>query len=113
MASWVVDHLKYITGRERPLDALEIYLQMNEKNIHSELVTQDVLILAGEKDHFIPRKMHRMQIAALKNARSATGRVFTAKESAQNHCQIGNVGLALGVMTEWLDGMSRECGGHE
>lgn len=108
MASWVVDHLKYITGRERPLDALEIYLQMNENNIHSELVTQDVLVLAGEKDHFIPRKMHRMQIAALKNARSATGRVFTAKEHAQNHCQIGNVGLSLGVMTEWLDGMTRE-----
>jgi alpha-beta hydrolase superfamily lysophospholipase len=106
MASWVVDHMKYITRRERPLDALEIYLQMNEENMHSELVTQDALVLAGEKDHFIPRKMHNMQIRALTGARSVTGRVFTAKEHAQNHCQIGNVGLALGVMAGWLDGSS-------
>ena len=103
MASWVVDHLKYITHTETALDALEIYLQMNDVNIHSELVRQDVLVLSGERDHFIPRKMHDMQIKALTNARSVTGRMFTGKEHAQNHCQIGNIGLALEVMTRWID----------
>ena len=107
MASWVVDHLKYITHTETPLDALEIYLQMNDVNIHSELVGQDVLILSGEKDHFIPRKMHDMQIRALTNARSVTGKVFAEKEHAQNHCQIGNVGLVLEVMTRWIDERSK------
>jgi len=107
MASWVVDHLKYITKKNRPLDALEIYLQMNEVNIHSELVKQDVLILTGRKDHFIPFKMHDMQIKALTNARSVTGRVFTKEEYAQNHCQTGNIGLALGVMVKWIEDKSR------
>jgi len=107
MASWVVDHLKYITKKERPLDALEIYLQMNEENIHPELVKQDVLILTGRKDHFIPFKMHDMQIKALTNARSVTGRVFTKEEHAQNHCQTGNIGLALGVMVKWIEDKSR------
>jgi len=106
MASWVVDHLKYITKKAKPLDALEIYLLMNEENIHSELVKQDVLLLAGREDHFIPFKMQAMQIAALKNARSVTGKMFSKAENAQNHCQIGNVGLALDVMVRWLENTS-------
>ncbi|MBN2286137.1 MAG: hypothetical protein JXI43_06795, partial [Tissierellales bacterium] len=106
MASWVVDHLKYITKKEKPLDALEIYLLLNDENIHSELVKQDVLILAGREDHFIPFKMYDMQINALKNAKSVTGRVFTRKEHAQNHCQIGNIGLVLDVMVKWIENVS-------
>ncbi len=107
MASWVVDHLKYITKKSKPLDALEIYLQMNEENIHSELVKQDVLILTGREDHFIPFKMHDRQIKALTNAGSVTGRVFTKEEHAQNHCQTGNIGLALDVMVKWMEKISR------
>ncbi len=100
--AWVVDHLKYVTRRGKALDALDFYLELNERNMHPERVTQDVLILSGKKDHFIPFKMHKMQIQALSNARSVTGRVFTRAEHAENHCQTGNIGLALGVMIEWL-----------
>ncbi|HAL55448.1 MAG TPA: alpha/beta hydrolase [Bacteroidetes bacterium] len=103
MASWAVDHLKYITKKEKPLDALEFYRLLNERNMHSELVKQDVLILTGRDDHFIPFKMHDMQIKALTNARSVTGRVFTKNDHAQNHCQTGNIGLALDMILEWLD----------
>jgi len=80
---------------------------MNEENIHSVLVKQDVLILTGREDHFIPFKMHDMQIKALINARSVTGRVFTKDECAQNHCQTGNIGLALDVMSKWIEEKSR------
>ena len=100
--AWVVDHLKYVTRRGRALDALDFYLELNERNMHPERVTQDVLLLSGKKDHLIPFKMHRMQMQALRHARSVTGRVFTRAEHAENHCQTGNIGLALGVMIEWL-----------
>jgi hypothetical protein len=106
MAPWVVDHLKYITKKEKPLDALEIYVLMNERNIRSELVKQDVLVLSGSEDHFIPLKMHAMKIQALTNARSVTGRVFTREEHAQNHCQTGNMGLVLDVMVRWIESLS-------
>ncbi len=102
MASWVVDHLKFITQKKEPLDALEIYLQMNDKNIHPERVTQDVLILSGQKDHFIPPKMHDMQIRVLIRARSVTGRIFTEEEQAQNHCQTGNIRLMLDLIIQWI-----------
>jgi hypothetical protein len=75
---------------------------LNEKNLHSELVDQDVLILTGKGDHFIPYKLHDRQIALLANTKSLTDRVFTKAEFAENHCQIGNVGLALNTMTAWI-----------
>jgi pimeloyl-ACP methyl ester carboxylesterase len=101
--AWMVKHLMYITKKKKPMDALETYLLMNEVNIHSELVKQDVLIMSGREDHFIPFKMHRKQLKALTNARSVASRVFTKREHAQNHCQIGNIGLALDVMVKWIE----------
>jgi pimeloyl-ACP methyl ester carboxylesterase len=103
MHAWTVSNLMYIADKETPMDAMDVALQLNEKNLHSELVKQDVLILTGREDHFIPFKMHGMQVKALTNARSVTDRVFTREEQAQNHCQIGNVGLALDVMTKWIE----------
>ncbi len=102
MASWVVDHLKFITKKTKPLEALDLYLQLNEENIHSERVKQDVLILTSRNDHFIPFKMLAMQVKALKNAESITSKVFTKEEHAENHCQIGNIGLSLDVMIKWI-----------
>jgi len=84
------------------MDALDLYLQLNTKNIHSELVKQDVLIMNSMNDHLIPIKMHEMQVNALVNAKSVTGRIFTKEEHAQNHCQTGNYELALETMYEWI-----------
>jgi len=95
--------MMYITKRESPVDAFDVVLEMNEKNLHSDRVTQDVLILTGRNDHFIPFRAHKMQINALINARSVTGRVFTREEQAHNHCQVGNTGLALEVMVKWIE----------
>jgi len=100
--TWSVHNAMYITKTKTPMGAMKTLLQLNEKNLHSELVKQDVLILTGAEDHFIPLKMHDMQVKALVNAKSVTGRIFTEKDQAQNHCQIGNVGLALDVMLKWL-----------
>ena len=100
--AWSISNLIYITNTKTPMDAADVAFQLNEKNLHSELVKQDVLILTGEKDHFIPFKMHHMQVKALTNAKSVTARVFTKEEHAQNHCQIGNIGLALDTMIDWI-----------
>ena len=100
---WGINNLMYITKTQTPMDATDILLQFNEHNLHSELVHQDVLILTGTEDHFIPLKMHYKQVNALRNAKSVTGRIFTKEDQAQNHCQIGNIGLALEVMEKWME----------
>jgi hypothetical protein len=41
----------------------------------------------------------------LKNVRSLTARLFTEKEQAQNHCQVGNVELSLQTIVRWIKGL--------
>ena len=48
-------------------------------------------------------KMHDRQVKALVNAKSVTGRIFTKEDHAQNHCQIGNIGLALDIIVKWIE----------
>ena len=103
MYSWFVNNLMYITNKEVPIEGFDVLLQLNEENLHSDLVKQDVLILTGRNDHLVPFKMHNLQIKALTNAKSVTERVFTKEENAQNHCQIGNISLALDVMVKWIE----------
>lgn len=99
---WGVDNLIYITRKDNALDASNVMLSFNEQNLKSELVTQDVLILTGAEDHFIPLKLHQLQVAALINANSITERIFTRADQGQNHCQVGNIGLALQTMAAWM-----------
>lgn len=103
---WGINNLMYITKTNKPIDGSNYMLKFNEKNLQSELVKQDVLILSGAEDHFIPIKMHYKQIKALKNANSITERIFTREDQAQNHCQIGNIGLALDMMSNWIGKIS-------
>ena len=100
---WGINNLMYITKIPSPVAASQVLLRFNEENQHPDLVKQDVLILTGAEDHFIPLKMHYKQVNALKNARSVTARIFTRRDQAQNHCQIGNIGLALDVMLKWIE----------
>ena len=74
----------------------------------SASIRQDVLLLAGSEDHYVPMEQWLNQISMLKNARSITARLFTRSESAENHCQVGNYGLALSTIVNWLDGMLLE-----
>ncbi len=107
--SWFMNNLMYITDKSSPIEGFDALLQLNEENLHSEMVTQDVLILTGQKDHMVPFKMHKLQVDALRNARSVTGRVFTRDDDAENHCQIGNLGLALQEMDAWLESFRASC----
>jgi len=101
--AWQGFQMMHITKKETPIGAFEeAFLQMNEENLHSELVKQDVLILTGRKDHFIPFRAHKMQVDALTNAKSITAKVFKKETHAHNHCQIGNIGLSLDIMIKWI-----------
>ena len=103
--SWSIGNMMYIANKKEPIEALDVMLSLNSENLHSEKVRQDVLILTGKDDHLIPYKTHDMQVEALVNARSVTARVFTEEEQGQNHCQVGNLGLALDTMLDWLDSL--------
>ena len=99
---WGLNQAMHVTGTATPA----AYLQAIQRYTAAEIsgrVTQDVLLLAGTDDHYVPLAQFHQQIAALTNTRSLTARLFTRAESAQSHCQAGNFGLALQVITDWLD----------
>lgn len=92
----------FLTQKEEPIDAVHWMLGMNKEHLHSERVDQDVLLLGGDDDAFQPPQLLYKQQEALVNARSITTRIFTAEEHAGQHCQMGNLGLALDVTLAWL-----------
>ena len=44
----------------------------------------------------------RMSLRVLKNVRSLTFRLFTDKEDAQNHCNVGNGKLVVDEILDWI-----------
>lgn len=99
---WGAENMMYIMQKDTLVEGSQAMLEFNKHNLQSGRVTQDVLILTGEKDHFIPLKLHHLQVAALTHAGSITERIFTEAEQGHNHCQVGNIGLALEVMAQWM-----------
>lgn len=60
------------------------------------------LVLAGEDDHLMPLPLAYRTADELGG--ETTLRVFTREEGAAEHCQVGNLSLAHGVIYDWLDG---------
>lgn len=73
----------------------------------SHRLDQDVLLLAGAADHFVPHRQLFDQAHSLTAARSVSARVFTQAENASSHCQAGNYALALRVIVSWLTSVLR------
>lgn len=97
-----VNQALFLTQKDQPIDAVDWMLGMNKDFLHSELIDQDVLLLGGENDNFQPPKLLHKQKAALVNARTITTRIFTEAEHADQHCQMGNIGLVCAVMAAWI-----------
>lgn len=102
LAEWGIKHGMYTLGLDTPYQLFQALQAYTTRDI-SRKVRQDVLLLAGSQDHYVPISQFYKQMKALTNAHSITGRIFTAREHAQNHCQIGNVRLALDVIINWID----------
>ena len=109
VAEWGFAQGMHVTGTSSPYDYLTEIAKYTTADV-SPLITQDVLLMAGNADHFVPVEQFYRQIRMLKNARSITARLFTEKESAGNHNQIGNYGLALMVIVDWLSGLEMRAG---
>ncbi len=103
MEAWRNSNIMYITKIDVPMDAFEYAWQMNGENLHADRIKQDVMVITGKDDHFIPFKLHDPLIKSLKNAKSVTDIVFTKRDNASNHCSIGNIKLSLDKMINWLN----------
>jgi len=101
---WGIQQGMHVTGTTTAFGFLQAMRQFETADV-SASIRQDVLLLAGSEDHYVPLEQWHDQMRMLKNAHSITARLFTRGESAQNHCQAGNYGLALRTIVNWLDEM--------
>jgi hypothetical protein len=104
VADWGLRHGMHTTGATCPYDFLRGTKRYETASV-SAAMTQDVLLLAGSGDHYVPRSQLAEQLGSLTGARSVTARLFTAAEDAANHVHVGNAELSLQVMVAWLTGL--------
>jgi pimeloyl-ACP methyl ester carboxylesterase len=99
---WAMHQARLVLGVSKSFDVFQKSRPYTTRDV-SSLVKQDVLLMAGSEDNLIPLSHFYQQIEALKNARSLTARLFTRMEQAQNHCQVGNLRLAVDYIMDWID----------
>ena len=102
LTQWVVSQGARVTGAATPAEVFRGWHKYHTRDV-SALITKDVLLMAGTKEHYVPLHQLGDQVQTLTAAQSVTARVFTEAEQAHNHCQIGNQGLAIKVILGWLD----------
>ncbi|WML32581.1 alpha/beta hydrolase [Clostridium sp. OS1-26] len=101
MLKWAILQGMHITCSNTPYEFIKNMMSYKTAEI-SKLITQDVLLMAAQEDHYIPLCQFFEQNQTLTNVNSLTTRLFTRNEMAQNHCHIGNIQLSIDVITNWI-----------
>lgn len=107
MTGWAIHHGMWAYEAKSPYDWARKLEKYDIRPVANRL-TQDVLILGASADHFIDYHKVSQEIDAFVNVKSLTFRLFTEKEHAANHCQVGNAKLALDTIMSWIDETNRK-----
>ncbi|MCB2343110.1 alpha/beta fold hydrolase [Clostridium estertheticum] len=99
--NWKINKGYENTGETTPYGLLKNFERHTMKGI-GQLVNQDVLLLAGENDQYVPISRLPQIQQELCNAASITTRVFTPKTGGAEHCQAGRPDLAFDEIKKFL-----------
>ncbi len=105
LADWMLSQGQFITGTDS-IPAMYRSISRHDLTGLYEKIDQDVLLLAGEKDHYIPMCQFERCREKITTAKSMTSRCFTKKEGGEQHCQIGNHGIAVDTILDWIERIS-------
>ncbi|KEI01229.1 alpha/beta fold hydrolase [Clostridium botulinum] len=102
LVEWAIKHGMYAYNAKSPY---EYAIKLDKFQIMNvgHLIKQDVLIIGANQDHFINYKLFNKELDCLNNVRSLTFRLFTDKEYASNHCNMGNTKLVIETMINWIE----------
>ncbi|WP_429845366.1 alpha/beta fold hydrolase [Brevibacillus sp. FIR094] len=89
------------TGATTPFGLLKNFEKHTMEGIGA-LINQDVLLLAGEEDQYVPISRLPQIQRELCNAASITTKVFTRETGGEQHCQAGARHLAFDEMKKFL-----------
>jgi len=100
--AWGVSNGMWVMNTKSAMGTLDAFRAYTlEKVAHR--IKADVLILAGENDHFIP--VHQVDDfqRRLKNARSVTTVVYDRESGGSEHCQLGAQTLWHADFFDWMN----------
>lgn len=89
------------TGESTPFDLIKNFEKHTMHGI-GPFINQDVILLAGEDDQYVPISRLAQIQQELVNAASITTKVFTKETGGEQHCQAGHRELAFNEMKKFL-----------
>ena len=89
------------TGTKTPYALLKEIEKHTIKGI-GHLLDQNVLLLAGKEDQYVPFKDLELEQKELVNAKSLEIKIFTKETGGEQHCQAGRYDLALHAIQSFL-----------
>ena len=98
---WGLKHGMYAYGANTPYDYFTKMNKFQMLDIGNK-IDQDVLIIGATKDHFINYHLYKEEIDVLTNIHSLTFKLFTEKQNASSHCNVGNTKLILDNIIDWI-----------
>jgi alpha-beta hydrolase superfamily lysophospholipase len=98
---WAVANGQWVFGVHGMFDVLDAFKAYRLAPVAAE-IKQDVLLLAGTEDHFVPIDQLKLTQDALTSARSVTAVTFDAASGGALHCQMGAPSLWQGVLFDWM-----------
>ncbi|WP_026883909.1 alpha/beta fold hydrolase [Clostridium akagii] len=89
------------TGTENPYDFIKA-IQLHTMAGIEKFIDQDLLLLAGEEDQYVPIELMDLLENNLVNAKSITKKIFTKETGGEQHCQAGRMDLAFAEIKKFL-----------
>ena len=102
LIKWNLLHGMYAYDAKTPCEYVKKIRKFTLKGI-ADKITQDVLIIGANKDHFIMPYLFHEEYDMLQNAHSLTLRLLTDKQDAGAHCNVGNSKLVLDSILKWVE----------
>lgn len=90
-----------LTGETSPYSLIENFSHYTMQGL-GPLINQEVLLLAGEDDQYVPLARLKQIKKELCNAASITSKIFTKESSGAEHCQAGRPDLAFAEIKRFL-----------
>jgi alpha-beta hydrolase superfamily lysophospholipase len=98
---WAVANGQWVFGVHGMFNVLDAFKAYRIAPVAAQ-IKQDVLLLAGTEDHFVPIEQLELTKKALTAAHSVTAVTFDAASGGALHCQMGAPSLWQGVLFDWM-----------
>lgn len=98
---WNLLHGMYAYDAKSPSEYVQKIRKFTLRGI-ADKIEQDVLVIGAKEDHFIHPRLFHEEYDLLTNVRSLTFKLFTEKQTAGAHCNVGNPKLVLDSIIHWI-----------